>query len=223
MGRGHAAHGSAAGIRAPVLRVRVGFAALPVGDPHAHRRARPRASRFSTTCGTRSTARTTTPSCGCASPRASACRRDGRPRRPIATRRRRRWSTLRRAPSKSAPSPRRLPPCTHTSARCRRSPAPRSTACRSTTASTTSARPGFFAVHGVMDIEHSGAEREMLGAARRGRTTNRADRGRHATRARGLVELPQRGRPASDGGCCRVATGVQSRQKHERRASCPAF
>ena len=42
-------------------------------------------------------------------------------------------------------------------------PARRSTACASTTASTDERTLTFFMVHGVLDIEHSGAEREMLG------------------------------------------------------------
>ena len=52
----------------------------------------------------------------------------------------------------------------------------------STTASTTSARLTFFMVHGVLDIEHSGAEREMLGELAADADPG-ADRGRRPQRA----------------------------------------
>ena len=155
-------HRSAAGVRAPVLRVRVGHAALPVGAPHAHRR-QGRAP---------------------ADPRQPVGRgaRQGQPRRAVAALRggHRRVARGRSVGARRTRPPRRSSTCTPsherragrepasrrstpTSARCRRSPARRSTGWRSTTAITDDRALKFFVVHGVLDIEHSGAEREMLG------------------------------------------------------------
>ena len=70
--RGHPEPRGAAGVRAPVLRLRVDLPAAAVRAAHPFRAMPPFASRSWTTCGTRSTARSTTPSCGCASARGSA-------------------------------------------------------------------------------------------------------------------------------------------------------
>ena len=156
--RGHPDARGAAGVRAPVLRLRVGLPAAPLGAPHPHRGADVR-QRSSTTCGTRSTARTTTPSCGCGSPRGSASRDEVR----AAERNEGTkalvdiyWSAVTDGPIAAG-----VAALYAYEGQVPEVATEKIGGLASSTASTTRTL-AFFTVHSTLDVEHSGAEREMI-------------------------------------------------------------
>ena len=102
------------------------------------------------------------------------------------------YSEVDRATSRSRPASRR---CTPTSGRCPQVAGSKIDGLERHYGITDARSLKFFMVHGVLDIEHSGAERKMLGKLIADSDPEPIEAG-DEPRARGVVELPERGRSA---------------------------